>query len=85
MSDFAADHAKLLKDYRELAEGVRMVRRAAERACRAGLLPTIEPSGVTPLQDCEAIARAIYRSVIAPDREHAPPALTGLRPDNFPK
>jgi hypothetical protein len=80
-NDFADDYVRLLKDYRDLAEGVRMIRRAADKACRAGLLPTMDHSGKTPLEECEAVARAIYLSVMAQDRDPAPPALAGLNPD----
>jgi hypothetical protein len=67
MSDpFAAEYAKLLNDYRELVEGIRMIRRATDRACRGGVLPAIDQASKTPLQECEAIARAIYRSVRTP-------------------
>jgi hypothetical protein len=56
----ADEYAKLLQKYHDLAAGVRMIRRAAERAFRAGALPPVERIGVTPLEECEAIARAIY-------------------------
>jgi hypothetical protein len=83
--DFAADNAKLLKDYCELVEGIRMIRRAAERACRAGVLPAIDHGGKTPLQECEAVARAIYRSAVAPGPHEARRTLTGLNPDDASK
>jgi hypothetical protein len=56
----AAAYDKLLKDYSDLTNGVRMIRRAIDRACRAGALPAIERVGITPLEECEAIARVIY-------------------------
>jgi len=84
MSDDTA-YAKLLKDYRDLTEGVRMVRRAAEKACRAGVLPAMDHASRTPLQECEAVARAIYRSVMAPDRQNGHRTLAGLSPDDPPK
>jgi hypothetical protein len=56
MNDDPADQfARLLQKYH-----VRMIRRAAERAFRAGALPPVERIGATPLEECEAIARAIY-------------------------
>jgi hypothetical protein len=63
---FAGEYTKLLSDYRELVEGVRMIRRATDRAYRGGVLPAVDASGKTPLEECEAIARAIYRSVRTP-------------------
>ena len=61
MNDDPADQfARLLQKYHDLAAGVRMIRRAAERAFRAGALPPVERIGATPLEECEAIARAIY-------------------------
>lgn len=60
MSDIvAAEYAALLKSYRDLADGVRMIRRAVERAFHAGVLPPVEREAMTPLQECEAIARAV--------------------------
>ena len=77
--DFAAEHAKLLKDYRDLVEGVRMIRRAADRASRAGVLPAGDQSSKTPLQECESIARAIYRLVLTSGRS-THKRLPGLAP-----
>jgi hypothetical protein len=77
-----SDYAKLLQDYRELTEGVRMVRRAAERACRAGVLPSIDDGAATPLQECEAVARAIYQSVATPDIRVGRRSLAGVIPGN---
>jgi hypothetical protein len=54
------EYAKLLQMYQDLAAGVRVIRRAAERAFRTGALPPFERIGVTPVEECEAIARAIY-------------------------
>ncbi len=54
------EYAKLLQKYHDLAAGVRVIRRAAERAFRTGALPPVERIGVTPVEECEAIARAIY-------------------------
>jgi hypothetical protein len=65
MSDIvAAEYAELLKSYRDLADGVRMIKRAVERAFHAGLLPPVEHDAMTPLQECEAIARAIYAAAV---------------------
>ena len=63
---FAAEYEKLSSDYRDLIEGIRMIRRATDRAHRGGVLPAVDGEGRTPLQECEAIARAIYRSVRTP-------------------
>jgi len=49
-----------MRHYRELAQGVRMIREAVEQTFGAGLLPAGEHTAVTPLEECEAIARAIY-------------------------
>ena len=54
------EYAKLLQKCQDLAAGVRVIRRAAERAFRNGALPPVERIGVTPVEECEAIARAIY-------------------------
>jgi hypothetical protein len=41
IEDINADYTALLKRYRDLADGIRMVRRAVEKAFRAGVLPAI--------------------------------------------
>jgi hypothetical protein len=64
-----SEYEKLQKDFRELTEGVRMIRRATDRACRGGVLPAIEEGALTPLQECAAIARAIYRATRTPDHQ----------------
>jgi hypothetical protein len=65
---FVAEFEKLSKDYRELVEGVRMIRRATDRAHRGGVLPAVVDEGSkTPVQECEAIARVIYRAVRTPE------------------
>jgi hypothetical protein len=56
----SGDYAELLKKYHDLAAGVRMIRRAVEKASRAGVLPPSDRIGVTPLEECEGIARTIY-------------------------
>src|SRR5262249_588247 len=76
--NLAIEYTELLKNYSELAEGVRMIRRAAERASRSGLLPPIDRRRKTPLQECESIARAIYRSVGRQDRGGGAARLAGL-------
>jgi hypothetical protein len=53
------DYAKLLNEYHDLVGSVRMIRRAVDTAFREGILPH-EPIGLTPVEECEAIARAIY-------------------------
>jgi hypothetical protein len=52
-------HDDLLRKHNSLVDGIRMIRRAMDKASRAGLLP-YQPIGVTPLEECEAIARSIY-------------------------
>jgi len=80
---FAEEYANLLKDYRDLTEGVHMVRRATDRAFRAGVLPALDQATKTPLQECEAIARMIYRLVPTSDQRsiktmrHVSAALLG--------
>ena len=64
------EYAKLLQKYHDLAAGVRVIRRAAERAFRNGALPPIERIGVTPVEECEAIARAIYATAAAAAKQH---------------
>jgi len=76
--NLAVEYTELLKNYSALAEGVRMIRRAAERASRSGLLPPIDHRRKTPLQECESIARAIYRSVRRQDRDPGPTRLAGM-------
>jgi hypothetical protein len=53
---------ELLK-YQDLVSGVHMVRRAVEKASRAGILPSIERIGITPVEDCELISRLLYSAV----------------------
>ncbi|MBX9775047.1 MAG: hypothetical protein K2Y71_11620 [Xanthobacteraceae bacterium] len=67
--EFVSEYEKLQKDLRDLAEGIRMIRRATERACRGGVLPAVEEGALTPLQECAAIARAIYRAARTPDHQ----------------
>ena len=64
------EYAKLLQKYHDLAAGVRVIRRAAERAFRNGALPPVERIGVTPVEECEAIARAIYAAAAAKQHEN---------------
>jgi hypothetical protein len=75
---FVSEYEKLQKDYLELAQGVRMIRRATDRAHRGGVLPAIEANGKTPVQECEAIARAIYRAVRTSQHQHSRRRLTGV-------
>jgi hypothetical protein len=49
-----------MRKYRELAQSVGMIREAVEQTFGAGLLPPGEYTGATPIEECEAIARAIY-------------------------
>ena len=64
------EYGKLLQKYQDLAAGVRVIRRAAERAFRTGALPPVERIGVTPVEECEAIARAIYAAAAAAAKQH---------------
>jgi hypothetical protein len=81
--DPAAEYVELSKRYRDLAEGVRMIRRAVAKAFHAGVLPSMEPIGITPLQECEAIARAIYAVAVKHNDHTAAAKLAGLHPDDF--
>jgi hypothetical protein len=47
------------EQYRELAQGVRMIRQALEETFGTGILPNTEQVE-TPLQECDLIAKAIY-------------------------
>jgi hypothetical protein len=49
-----------MTQYRELTQGVRMIREAVEQTFGAGLLSSGEYAGASPVEDCEAIARSIY-------------------------
>ncbi len=60
MSRTALHYDELLKQYEELTAGIRMIRRAVEKARRSGALPSIGRIGNTPREDCEEIARVIY-------------------------
>jgi hypothetical protein len=80
---FPADYAELLRSNRELLEGIRMIRRAAERASRAGVLPQIEHEGRTPREECEAIARAVYRAAFKQNQRAGAATLAGLDTDDF--
>lgn len=77
----AGEYSELLRNYRELADGVRLIRRAVQRASRAGVLPTIEDPGRSPQQECEAIARVIYQSTLTSKRHPGVP-LAGLDSDD---
>jgi hypothetical protein len=78
------DDDDLLQRYRNLADAVHMIRRAAERAIRAGVLPAIElhRTGTTPLQECEAVARVLYAAAGRRSREAGQNGLAGLSPDD---
>jgi hypothetical protein len=79
----AADYAKLVKEYCALADGVRMIRRAVEKAFHAGVLSSVKPIGITPLQECEAIARAICEAAVNRKCDVRARNIAGLCPDNF--
>jgi hypothetical protein len=76
--NLAGEHSDLLTNYQELAEGLRLIRRAVERACRAGVLPPIDLPRNTPREECEAIARAIYQSALSA-RHHDQTTNLGAR------
>jgi hypothetical protein len=80
----AAEYADLLRRYHELVEAVHMVRRAAERAARVNALPAIEAdqAGSTPLQECEAVARALYAAA-GRQRQQGASVLAGISRDKF--
>jgi hypothetical protein len=69
---FVSEYEQLQQDIRDLTEGIRMIRRATDRACRGGVLPAVEEGAVTPLQECAAIARAIYRAARTPEPQRPP-------------
>jgi hypothetical protein len=77
----ADEYSELLRNYRELADGVRLIRRAVQRAGRAGVLPAIDDAGRSPQEECEAIARAIYKAALTPKRRHGI-QLAGLDSDD---
>src|SRR5258708_8331686 len=77
--NLAADHAKLVQDYCELADRVRMIRRAVQKAFQAGVLSKIEPVGITPLQECEAIPPPIYQPAVNRKSDARPPHISALR------
>jgi len=81
----ASEYAELLKSYHELVEAVHMVRRAAERAARVRVLPVIEANQpvATPLQECEAVARALYAAAGRQRQQGGASALAGLSRDKF--
>ena len=51
-----------MRKYRELAQAVGMIRLALEETFGAGALPPEEYAGATPLEECQAIAKTIYRA-----------------------
>lgn len=75
--------AALLQNYRNLGQGVRMIREAVEQVYGASLLPAGEHTGPTPIHECEAIAKAIYaaadvRSPVASDHLVDANKVTGV-------
>src|SRR4051812_26705183 len=89
MSESAAatdDDEDLHQRYHALVDAVHMVRRAAERAIRAGVLPAIDlhRTGTTPLQECEAVARVLYTAAGRRSRDAGANGLAGLSPDDCP-
>ena len=82
--DIATNYEELEKKYRELADALQMVRRAVDRAVRVGLLPSLEHRPrrqSTPLEECEAIARAIYAAAGKPKNPSGADRLAGLNRD----
>jgi len=80
MSKTAPHYDELLKQYEELSTGIRMIRRAVEKAHRTGVLPSIGRIGTTPLEDCEEIARAIYAAATRrPGRAGVVPCRNGVQ------
>jgi hypothetical protein len=75
---FVSEYEQLQKDFRDLTEGIRMIRRATDRACRGGVLPAVEEGALTPLQECAAIARAIYRATRSLEHQRPPGRRTGM-------
>jgi hypothetical protein len=53
------DYAGLLQNYRDLAQGVSMIRDAVEQAFGLGVLLSGEHTGATPVEDREAIATVL--------------------------
>jgi hypothetical protein len=53
----ATDRA--MEQYKELTQGIRMIRQAVEETFGASILPNSEQVE-TSLQECELIAKAIY-------------------------
>ena len=56
-----------MRQYRELAQGVRMIREVVEQTFGAVLPPAGRYAGANPREECEAIARAIYDAAGAPN------------------
>jgi hypothetical protein len=81
--NLAADYAKLVNEYCELADRVRMIRRAVQKAFQAGVLSSIGPIGITPLQECEAIARVIYETTANRKGDARVRHTAGLCPDDL--
>jgi hypothetical protein len=53
------------RQYKELCQGVRLIRQALEETHGAGILP-VTTAVETPLQDCELIAKAIHSLKVKP-------------------
>jgi hypothetical protein len=81
--NLAADYAKLMNEYCELTDRVRMIRRAVQKAFQAGVLSSIGPIGITPLQECEAIARVIYETTANRKGDARARNIAGLCPDDL--
>ena len=82
--DIATNYAELERKYRELSDALHMIRRAVDRAVRAGILPSVDrrpQRRTTPLQECEAIARTIYAAAGKQKNGAMPDELAGLNGD----
>jgi hypothetical protein len=82
--DIATNYAELERKYRELADALRMIRRAVDRAVGAGVLPSIGRSPlrrVTPLQECDTIARTIYAAAGKQQNRSGRDEMAGLDHD----
>jgi hypothetical protein len=80
----ASDNGDLMQRYCDLADAVRMIRRAAERAVRAGVLPPFEhQTSFTLLQECEAVARALYAAAGRQKPYAGSTTLAGLSRDDL--
>ena len=85
MREAPADEDDFRQRYHALVEAVHMIRRAAERSIRAGVLPAIELHHTlsAPLQECEAVARVLYTAAGRKSGHSGTIELAGLSPHEF--